>query len=274
MSGSPSRPARSWSRTARGPTGSGPDTTILHELAEGRVAELAPAGQLADEELLHPVPGRKRDRVSIRLVGLHEDSPGCVPPTPPGELRDELKRPLLGAKVRHPEPGVGVHDGGEGNAGEMVALCHHLGAEKDGAVGRRKPGQLVAEERRIGDGVRVQTDQLEVRKLLGQLCFQVLGTGPEAGQLGRAADRAAVRRVGREAAVVAVEPSVAMEGEGDVTLVAAEGLTAGAAMDRRCHSAAVQEEHGLAAACPRAGRARRGAAPRAGSPPHGASRRP
>ena len=110
-----------------------------------------------------------------------------------------------------------------------------------------KPSQLVAEERRIGDRVRVQTDQLEVRKLLGQLCFQVLGTGPEAGQLGRAADRAAVRRVGREAAVVAVEPSVAVEGEGDVTLVAAEGLTAGATMDRRCHSAAVQEEHGLAA---------------------------
>jgi hypothetical protein len=70
------------------------------EVAKRRVAELAPACQLVGEEARHVVVRGERDRPRVRLERLHEHASRRVAPAAAGELRDELKRALLGAEVR------------------------------------------------------------------------------------------------------------------------------------------------------------------------------
>ena len=52
-------------------------------------------------------------RARVRLERLHEHATGSVAAAAAGELRQELKRPLLGAEVRQPQPRVGVDDRGQ-----------------------------------------------------------------------------------------------------------------------------------------------------------------
>ena len=74
-------------------------------------------------------------------------------------------------------------------------------------------------------------------------------------------------------AVVAVQASVAVQGQRDVAVPAATREAAGTAVDRRRHAAPVEQQDRLAAAVPRPGRARSAAARRAGSRSRGGGRR-
>ena len=80
------------------------------EVTVRRVAEhLAPlelTGEEPRDVVVDGVPQRRR----VGLERLDEDAPGGVAAAAPGELRDELERPLLGPEVRQREARVGVDD--------------------------------------------------------------------------------------------------------------------------------------------------------------------
>src|SRR5260370_35962903 len=57
-----------------GRLGAGDDDA--HEVAERRIAERAPPGELAREESRHVVARRVRDRARVGLERLHEDASG------------------------------------------------------------------------------------------------------------------------------------------------------------------------------------------------------
>src|SRR6185312_12235446 len=95
----------------------------------------------AVEETRDIVPRRKRDRARIRLERLHEDAAWRVAPATPGELGQQLKGALLRAEVRQTETGIGVDDRGERDAGEVMSLGHHLGADEHHSVGVGEAGQ-------------------------------------------------------------------------------------------------------------------------------------
>ena len=164
-SASAPRPAFSSSSNAAGPGSSGPGRDHAHEVAEGRVAELAPPRQLVGQEARHVVVGGQRERPGVRLEGLDEHAARCVAPTPPSQLRDELERPLLRAEIGQAETGVGVHDGGQLDPGEVVALGDHLRSEQHRTVGLAEAPQRSGQLLGIRGRVRVEPDQLELGTL-------------------------------------------------------------------------------------------------------------
>ena len=124
------------------------------EVAEGRVAELAPALQLGGEEALDVVAGGEADGLAVGLEGLDHDAPGSVAAAAPGELGQKLEGALLGAEVRLSQTRVGIDHGGQRDAGEVVALGDHLRAEQNGAVGRGEAGERLGERARARGGCR------------------------------------------------------------------------------------------------------------------------
>ena len=127
----------------------GPGRDDRDEVADRRIAECRPPLELLGEEPRDVVALRELEGHRVRLERLHENEPRRVASAPSGELRDELERPLLRAEVGDREPRVGVDDGGEIDAGKVVALRDHLRADQHGAVAprnraiasRRAPGR-------------------------------------------------------------------------------------------------------------------------------------
>ena len=103
-------------------------------MPERRIAELAPPLELAGEEAGDVVPRRELDRARVGLERLHEHAARRVAAAAAGELRQQLERPLLRAEVRQAEARVRVDDRGERDAGEVVALRHHLRADQRGSA--------------------------------------------------------------------------------------------------------------------------------------------
>ena len=140
------------------------------------------------------MPRRVDDRPRVGLERLHEHAAGRVAAAPPGELRDQLERPLLGAEVGHAEPGVGVDDRCQLDAREVMALGHHLRPEQHRAVGVAKRAQRGGELLGLRDRVGVEPDQLELRQLALELPLELLRPRAEPREVGRAARRARRRR--------------------------------------------------------------------------------
>ncbi len=99
----------------------------------------------------------------------------------------------------------------------------------------------------LRDRVGVEAEALELREVRLELPLQALRAGADPRELRRAAGRARLRPRLRVAAVVAVEPSVAVEDERDVAVRAADRQPAGAAVQRRGEPAPVEEQDRLAA---------------------------
>src|SRR5581483_8744317 len=217
------------------------------EVAKRRVAERPPPLELAGEEAGDVVAGGVLDRARLRLECLNDDASGRLPPAPAGELGEELERPLLGAEVGEAEAGVGVDDGGELDAGEVVSLRDHLRADEDGAVGGGEALERRAELAGLRDGVRVEADPLELGDALLELALEPLRAGADPGELGGAAGGARLLRRLARAAVVAAERSVPVQRQRDVAVGAAAGGAAGAAVEGGRDPAAVEEEDRLAA---------------------------
>src|SRR5206468_7684393 len=125
----------------------------------------------------------ERDRTRVRLNRLDDHAPRRVAAASPGELRQELERALLRAKVRQPESRVRVDDRGERDAREVVALRDHLRADEDRAVGLGEPRQRSGKGTRLLDRVRVEPDPLELRDLRLELALEPLRAGSEAREL-------------------------------------------------------------------------------------------
>ena len=217
------------------------------QVPERRIAELSPPVELLGEEAGDVVAGGVAERRRVRLERLHDHLARRVAAAAAGELRHELERALLGAEVRDRQPRVRVDDRRERDAGEVVALGDHLRPDQDGAVRCGEAVERLAECARLRGRVRVEPDPLQLRHALLELGLEPLCAGADPRQLGRPALGARVRDGLRVAAVVAVQPRVAVERQGDVAEPAAPRDTAGAAVDRRCQAAAVQEQDRLAA---------------------------
>ena len=125
--------------------------------------------------------------LGIGLERLHEDEAWRVAPAPTGKLRDELEGPFLGPEVGERKPGVGVDHRGELDAGEVMALRHHLRADENDAVGRREPSQGLAERSRLRGRVGVEPDSLQLGHALRKLGLESLRARPDASDLRRAA---------------------------------------------------------------------------------------
>ena len=78
---------------------------------------------------------RVDDRPGVRLEGLDEHAPRRVAAAAPGQLREQLEGPLLGAEVRHAEARVGVDDRGERDAARSD------GPSRPSASRRARPGR-------------------------------------------------------------------------------------------------------------------------------------
>ncbi len=217
------------------------------KMAKRRIAELAPALELAREELLHVVSGSEHDRARVRLEGLDEHPPRRVAAASPGELRHELKRALLRPEVGKPQPCVGIDDGGERDASEVVSLRHHLRPEKDAPLAGGETGQRLAQLPGPAGHVRVEPEQLQLREPGGELRFELLRSGTESRDLGGPTGRAQGGRGRAAPAVVAVQTIVGVEGERDVAIGAPEGQPARTAVERRRDPASVQQQDRLAA---------------------------
>ncbi len=111
-----------------------------HQVAEGWIAELAPALELLREKARDVVARRESNRPGVRLKRLHDHLAWGVAPASPRELREQLERPLLSTEVGQAEAGVGIDDRGERDTGEVMPLCHHLRPDQHRARRRRRAG--------------------------------------------------------------------------------------------------------------------------------------
>ena len=219
------------------------------------------------------VPGGIGERARVGLEGLDEHRARSVAAAPAGELGHELERALLRPEVREPEPGVRIHDRGERDAREVMALRDHLGSDEDDAIGGGEPLERLLERTALRSRVGVEPDPLELGHVLLELA------SPAAACRRRSAPARASRTRDSsglglgEAAVVAVQTAVAVQRERDVAAPAAAREAAGPAVQRGHEAAPVEEQDRLAAAARRSRRGRRGAAPRAGSRPRAGDRR-
>ena len=226
-----------------GPRGDDPD-----KVAERRIAELSTPLDLLRQEPTDVVPRREADRARVGLEGLDEHPAGRVSAAPPRELGQELEGPFLGAEVREAEAGVRVDDRGERDALEVVSLRDHLRADEDGALRLGEAREGLGGRARPLDRVGVEADQLELRKLRGELALEALRPRAEARELGRRARGARLARGLVVSAVMAAQETVFVQDERDIAVRAADRLAAGAAVERRRDAAAVEQQDRPAAA--------------------------
>ena len=224
---------RSSARTARRAGGSRARDDDANEVAERRIAELAPALELAGEELLHVVARGERDRARVRLVGLHDHAARarrgrcgrraasragrCAPPRGSRGGRAPCRRRRR-RRARRP-----------GSGGPCATICVPSRTPRSQAA---KPARTSASLPGLAGDVGVEPEALQLRQALGQLGLELLRAGAEARHLGGAAGGAELGRGLAAPAVVAVEPPVPVEGERDVAVGAAERQPAGAAVER------------------------------------------
>src|SRR5688572_12788837 len=99
---------------------------------ERRVAVMTPEVDLFGKECLVVVAGGGLDGVVLRGVALDDDArAGSAPPRAAGDLGQQAEGALPGAKIGEVQASIGVDDPDGGDAGEIKALGHHLGADND-----------------------------------------------------------------------------------------------------------------------------------------------
>ena len=140
------------------------------------------------------------------------------------------------------EAEVGIDDGCELDAGEVMALRHHLRAEQHDAVGAAEAVERSRQLGRLRCRVRVEPDPLEPGHEPRELRLEPLRPGADAHELRRAAHVAPFARRAGPAAVVAAQHVIPVQHERDVAVRAADGRAARAAVDGRGDSAPVEED--------------------------------
>ncbi|MOA15663.1 hypothetical protein D3C78_1358320 [compost metagenome] len=81
----------------------------------------------------------------VRQMGLDQYAARLFRTTgAPGDLDDLLGHALAGAEVGGEQPAVGIEDRHQGDAGEMVTLGEHLGADQDARLTLVDGGEQVA----------------------------------------------------------------------------------------------------------------------------------
>ena len=124
----------------------------------------------------------------------------------------------------------------------MVALRDHLRPDEDGPLGRAEALEDVAHRARPARDVRVEPEPLELGEALRELRLEPLRPGADPGELDGATLGAFARDGLHPSAVVAVERVIGVQRERDVAVQATARDAAGAAVDRRRHTASVEEQ--------------------------------
>src|SRR5262249_20531630 len=169
---------------------------------------------------------RAGDRVVLGRVGRDD-----APPRPisaagaAGDLRQELEGPLAGAEVGQRQRAVGEEDADQRDAGEVVALGHHLRADEDVDLAARDLAEDAPEPSSAGGagGVAVEPGDARRGEARPQRLLHPLGADAEAADRRRLAARAVDGKVAVVATVVAAQPLAGpMVGERDRAMRAAE----------------------------------------------------
>ena len=178
-----------------------PATTIAHEVAERRIAELAPALELAGEEAARR-RAAPRARSRARRAGTSGRAPGrarrgrCAPRAASASWNVRSSARKSGSA----EARVGVDDRGERDAGEVVALRDHLRAEQHGAVGGARSARSAAASSAgcstVSASRRITLELGDARR---QLALEPLRACADARELGGAARRAQLAARARRA---------------------------------------------------------------------------
>ncbi len=131
-----------------------------------------------------------------------------------GDLNHGLGQALRRPEIRTVEQLIGIQHHRQGNAGQMVTLGQHLGADQDaGAIGVDLR-QVMLECILAAHGIAIEAQHPDIRKSLLQCRLESFGAGTDGLQRGRAAIRAASRQGLGSAAMVADQASrVAMPGQ-------------------------------------------------------------
>ena len=127
----------------------------------------------------------------------------------------------------------------------MVALCHHLRAEKHTSLGSCKAIEDLGVTVTTGGGLGVEPKALQPRKLRLELGFEALGARAKPRYLGARALRTASRcRLG-VAAMVAMERSILMQNKRDVACRATPDASTPTTVQRRGVSPPVEQDDRL-----------------------------
>src|SRR5919109_3596755 len=185
------------------------------------VPELLSARELVGEESGDVVPSGERERRRVGLERLNEDETRRIAPAAAGELRDELKRSLLGPEVRECETRIRVDDRRHGDTGEMMALRDHLRPDEHCGACLGEAAERLTQRSGTGRRIGVETDPFEPRQASRELALEPLRPRADPGELDRPTFGTGLGKLLRVAAVMAVETSVAVQGEGDVAAPAA-----------------------------------------------------
>ena len=253
----------------------GPGDDDPHQVPERRVAELAPPLELPGQEPRRR-RGARRGR-SARASGWNVCTitrPRRIAAAPPRELGDQLERPLLGAEVRHREPGVRVDRRRRARRPAkwwpFATICVPSRTTRSAAA---KRCSAAVSSSGFVDRVGVEADQLELRKLRARARARASASRRRAGRA--RASRTPGTGLGRGSRVAAVMAAQPRRRAGRARR---RSSGSGSSRRRRGSGAPARCRAGSGAGSPcrrarRSRRARRAAAPRAGSPPRGAGRR-
>ena len=258
----------------RGPRSSGPVDDDADEVAERRVAELAPPLELVGEEA---GTSWRAASASGRASGWKvctSTRPGASRPLRPASCVTSWNVRSSARKSGRPRPVSASTTAASSTPAKWWPFATICVPSSTARSVSRKRRSAAASSSGFAAGVGVEPDQLELGHLGGELPLEPLRARADPRELGRAAGRA-----GRRARAPTWpqwwqcrRPSRCST-SATSQLRAAEGRPAGAAVERGRDAAAVEQQDRLAAAARRSARARRAAAPRAGSRPRGGGRR-
>ena len=193
------------------------------------------------------MPGRKLDAFMLRRERLHDDPTGdFAAPRPPGHLRQKLKRPLRGAKIRDIEGRVRADDADQGDIGKIQPLRNHLSPDKNIRLAPFERPQRFRVSALPRHRVPVHSQRPRVGKLLMHGVLYFFRSHAKRPEPQAAAFGAGVRGAAAIIAVVALQiPSGMVVGQGNIAVRAAKREAAVTAEEKRGKSPAIEKKNRL-----------------------------
>ena len=203
---------------------------------------------LLREEALVVLPRGILYRIVLRLVGLDHDRTRHFPaPGASGRLCQQLEGPFCCPVVARIEREVRQEDPDQRHAREIMSLDDHLRSDQDVRLPVGKRGQDLVVTALLRGRVRVQAQHPRAGIPDLQVLLDLLGARPHRGDVRRSALRALLHIGHLEAAVMAHELPVPVQGEGYLAVGTLDHGSAGPAGDKSRHAAPVQEQDRLLA---------------------------
>ena len=184
----------------------------------------------------------------VRQAGLqHQQSWLLAPPGPARYLHQGLRQPLRPAELLGEKALIGVDHAHQSQAGEVMPLGEHLGAEQDAVMAIADAAQDVLQPSPAAHVVAIHARQRYPGKTHGKLLFQPFGSAADRVEAGPALF-AAQRRPAPGAAMMTKEPvAPAVEDHARIAMSAFLGLAAVRTHEHRGETAAIEVQQHLRA---------------------------